>query len=383
MLPGGPIDLSVLAGGGAGAGDFGVPLDPGIPNSMQPATLPGAPQRTAALSGSPRDEYDLAYGYILTGDYGLAEESFRNWLATFPSDPQAADAQFWLGESHFQQREYRDAANAFLAVYKTGERSTKGPDALTKLGMSLAALGEKGAACATLAEVGRKYPGASPALMSRVDAEAARRLLTPQLSIPSGSFRASRGRAASCSPFRAARIRPPSWCSSRAGARGRRRLSSPSITACARRRPKRRASWRRNAARLGLPWRIMRAPARPAGGNLQDWARRARYACLAAAAREAGFDTIVTAHHQDDQAETFLLRLARGSGVYGLAAMPEEGTYEGLALGRPLLDVPRAELARDRRRKPACRRSPIRATRIGASTACGCARSCPRWRSTA
>ena len=85
---------------------------------------------------------------------------------------------------------------------------------------------------------------------------------------------------------------------------------------------------------------------RPAGGNLQDWARRARYACLAAAAREAGYDTIVTAHHQDDQAETFLLRLARGSGVYGLAAMPEAGTFEGLALVRPLLDVPRAELAR-------------------------------------
>ena len=98
---------------------------------------------TTALSGSPRDEYDLAYGYILTGDYGLAEESFKTWLAAFPSDPQAADAQFWLGESHLQQGEYRDAANAFLAVYKTAPDSTKGPDALLKLGVSLSALGEK------------------------------------------------------------------------------------------------------------------------------------------------------------------------------------------------------------------------------------------------
>jgi tRNA(Ile)-lysidine synthase len=102
-----------------------------------------------------------------------------------------------------------------------------------------------------------------------------------------------------------------------------------------------------NAERLGLPRRIMHAPARPASGNLQDWARRARYACLAAAAREAGFDAIVTAHHREDQAETFLLRLARGSGVYGLAAMSAESAVEGVRLVRPLLGVARSALMRE------------------------------------
>jgi len=99
-----------------------------------------------------------------------------------------------------------------------------------------------------------------------------------------------------------------------------------------------------NAGGLGLPWRIVAAPPRLEGGNLQDWARRARYQCLADAAREAGFNTIVTAHHQDDQAETFLLRLARGSGVYGLAAMQEEGIVDGILLARPLLGVSRGAL---------------------------------------
>jgi tRNA(Ile)-lysidine synthase len=98
-----------------------------------------------------------------------------------------------------------------------------------------------------------------------------------------------------------------------------------------------------NAAALNLPARIMTAMV-PRVGNLQDGARRARYSCLVAAAREAGFDTIVTAHHQDDQAETFLLRLARGSGVYGLASMREEEQLEGVMLVRPLLHVPRAAL---------------------------------------
>ncbi len=100
-----------------------------------------------------------------------------------------------------------------------------------------------------------------------------------------------------------------------------------------------------NAATLGLPWRIVTAPKRGSDdGNLQDWARRVRYRLLAEAAHDAGFDAIVTAHHQDDQAETFLLRLARGSGVYGLGAMPEEGAIAGIMLTRPLLDVPRAAL---------------------------------------
>jgi tol-pal system protein YbgF len=168
-----PIDLSTLAGGGEvlmdpnlGAAAPPQPLPPGATQSA--ALPPGAVAPTTSLSGSARDEYDLAYGYILTGDYGLAEESFRRWLDSFPGDPQSADARFWLGESHLQQREYQEAANEFLALYKAAPDSPKGPDALLKLGVSLAALGEKSAACATFSEVGRRYPQAAETLMSRV-----------------------------------------------------------------------------------------------------------------------------------------------------------------------------------------------------------------------
>lgn len=101
-----------------------------------------------------------------------------------------------------------------------------------------------------------------------------------------------------------------------------------------------------NAERLGLACRIMRPDALPLAGNRQAAARDARYRCLAAAARDAGYDTVVTAHHQDDQAETFLLRMARGSGVYGLAAMAPEVEVEGLRIARPLLGVPGAALKR-------------------------------------
>jgi tol-pal system protein YbgF len=174
-----PVDLSTLAGGVAGELVGSDPATAAVPSTgvapdLQTAGLPAAPSPTTALSGSPRDEYDLAYGYILTGDYDLAEETFKTWLASFPTDPQSPDAQFWLGESHLQQGEYRDAANAFLGVYQTAPDSTKGPDALMKLGVSLSALGEKTAACATLAELGKRYPQASEALTSRVRDEEAR-----------------------------------------------------------------------------------------------------------------------------------------------------------------------------------------------------------------
>jgi tRNA(Ile)-lysidine synthase len=99
-----------------------------------------------------------------------------------------------------------------------------------------------------------------------------------------------------------------------------------------------------NSQALGLPCRVLRCGAF-GSGNLQAWAREARYALLADAAREAGFDTIVTAHHLDDQAETFLLRLARGSGVYGLGSMAPETAVNGVRLARPLLHLRRSELA--------------------------------------
>ena len=53
---------------------------------------------------------------------------------------------------------------------------------------------------------------------------------------------------------------------------------------------------------------------------------------------------IVTAHQLDDQAETVLMRLARGSGLDGLAAIPAESRWAGMPVLRPLLDVPKARL---------------------------------------
>lgn len=79
-------------------------------------------------------------------------------------------------------------------------------------------------------------------------------------------------------------------------------------------------------------------------GNIQAIARDKRYEALEAWCAEAGVLHLLLAHHRDDQADTFLLRLGRGSGLEGLAAMAAETTRTFCRLLRPLLDIDKATL---------------------------------------
>jgi tRNA(Ile)-lysidine synthase len=97
-------------------------------------------------------------------------------------------------------------------------------------------------------------------------------------------------------------------------------------------------------AARGIAHRTLRWRGPKPKANLAAAAREARYALLFAACRRARFRALALAHHREDQAETFLLRLGRGSGVDGLAAMAPVSERDGIALLRPLLDMPRGRL---------------------------------------
>ena len=95
---------------------------------------------------------------------------------------------------------------------------------------------------------------------------------------------------------------------------------------------------------LGVPHETL--PVTVAPGNVQAGARAARYAAMGAWMADQGLTALATAHHADDQAETLLLRLNRGSGVAGLAGVRALGPLPGGGVVvRPLLGWRRAELA--------------------------------------
>jgi tRNA(Ile)-lysidine synthase len=102
------------------------------------------------------------------------------------------------------------------------------------------------------------------------------------------------------------------------------------------------------ARRLGVVHRTLRWTGKKPATGLQEAAREARYRLLARAAKSARAGAIVTAHTLDDQAETVLMRMSRGSGLGGLGAIAPQSALPGdgpeIVLLRPLLEIPKARL---------------------------------------
>src|SRR5712664_2872079 len=101
---------------------------------------------------------------------------------------------------------------------------------------------------------------------------------------------------------------------------------------------------KRLARTLDLTHRTMRWTGDKPKTGLPAAARAALYRLLAQAARASGATHILTAHTRDDQAETLLMRLLRGSGISGLAAMARESERDGVLLARPFLHVSKSQL---------------------------------------
>ncbi len=121
--------------------------------------------------GSARDLYDLGFEYFQVGDYHNSQRAFKQFSEQYPDDPKIAKAQFWLGESMFLQGNFKESAKVFLDTQTNWPDAKIAPQALLKLGVSLAGLHQRELACATYAKVAKKYPDVSKTLKNRVRAE--------------------------------------------------------------------------------------------------------------------------------------------------------------------------------------------------------------------
>jgi tol-pal system protein YbgF len=107
--------------------------------------------------------YDQSFDALKAGSYSVAITSFKNFLSSYPQSSLAPNAQYWLGEAYYVDRDYDSAANAFRAVVRKWPDSAKAPSALLKLGFAQYEQKQYAAARATLTQVTQKYPGSDPA----------------------------------------------------------------------------------------------------------------------------------------------------------------------------------------------------------------------------
>lgn len=111
---------------------------------------------------------------LLEGDFVGAREAFESFTLDHAGDPRAAEAFYWLGETHFVNGDLSAAADAYIASLQSNRRGEKAPDALVRLGASLAGLGETQRACQVLATFSTEFPNADEEARRKAQRETAR-----------------------------------------------------------------------------------------------------------------------------------------------------------------------------------------------------------------
>jgi len=140
---------------------------------LQPNADTGPKVITSGLgfTDGPREQFNTAVEAYKAGQYADAEAQFKAFLTANPTHARAADATFYLGETYLQRSRPREAAEQYLKLSTDFSKSAKAPEGMMRLGQSLAMLGNNEQACATFAEVGKRYPTASSFVRKSVDRE--------------------------------------------------------------------------------------------------------------------------------------------------------------------------------------------------------------------
>jgi tol-pal system protein YbgF len=122
----------------------------------------------------PKYEYNQAFAMLRQAKYSQAAEAFHNFITKYPQHNLLSNAYYWLGETFYVQKDYEQASVAFLQGYQTNVTSSKAPDNLLKLAISLGALNKKNESCATFKKLEKEFPNAPKAIRKKADKESDR-----------------------------------------------------------------------------------------------------------------------------------------------------------------------------------------------------------------
>ncbi|MBL8538270.1 MAG: tol-pal system protein YbgF [Hyphomonadaceae bacterium] len=147
-----------LSGGGESAPSG---LNQAQRNSV--GTLGTVPAGAVAQQRPPADpvaQYSQARELLVNGRYAEAEVAFGDFIETYPTDANAADARFWFAFTLLARNNYTDAAANFVQYLQTNANGPRAPEAHVRLGMALVGMGQTRQGCSAFAALPRRYPNA-------------------------------------------------------------------------------------------------------------------------------------------------------------------------------------------------------------------------------
>lgn len=154
---------------GQGSAAGGTPAGEALPPMAE------APAQTAAVpelpTGGPQQQYDYAFGLLRQQNYPAAQAAFQQFLKDNAGHSLSANAQYWLGETLYVRSMFKEAAVAFAEGYQSFPKSSKAPDNLLKLAMSLGAINQREDACLALQQLQSEYRDAPTTIRRRAEQE--------------------------------------------------------------------------------------------------------------------------------------------------------------------------------------------------------------------
>ena len=144
------------------------------PSAAAPATEPSAKIEVVNIDSTKTDKenpqqeaYMKAFGIFSADRYPEAITAFTSFIAAYPDSEYAANAQYWIGECHYTQKDYRQALSAFKSVVDQHPKAKKVPDALLKVAFSQLSLNDQDSAKSTMQKLIDRYPKSPAAAKAR------------------------------------------------------------------------------------------------------------------------------------------------------------------------------------------------------------------------